>query len=74
MTTPILTRQAIFKHILTNILEVAVDEEIWTLVIVVEKCRSITDFVMLDRADFEQSFPYAASGGTQAPTTCRGRK
>jgi hypothetical protein len=69
MTTPIVTRQAIFKHILTNILEVPVDEEIWTLVIVAEKCRSITDFVSLDRADFEQPFAYTPSGGTQAQTT-----
>jgi hypothetical protein len=69
MTTPFVTRQAIFKHILTNILEVPVDEEIWTLVIVAEKCRSITDFVSLDRADFEQPFAYTPAGGTQVQTT-----
>jgi hypothetical protein len=74
MTTPILTRQAIFKHILTNILEVAVDEEIWTLVIVVEKCRSITDFIMLDRADFEQSFPMQRPVARRPQPSCRGRK
>jgi hypothetical protein len=69
----VIKRQAIFKHILTDILETPVDEEIWTLVIVVEKCRSITDFVSLDRADFEQPFQYTPPGGTTAAQTSLSR-
>jgi hypothetical protein len=69
----VIKRQAIFKHILTDILEIPVDEEIWTLVIVVEKCRSITDFVSLDRADFEQPFQYTPPGGGTAAQTSLSR-